>query len=332
VHGDNHDHKEFTDFQSVSLLSQTAALGQALDRMGRFQALTGIPYDKVMVFPHSIGPEETLAALKKDNYLATINSSNVPMNAVRPSDLSVALRSATLSFAGFPSIRRYSVEEPLPVGLVAVNAFLDNPLLFYCHQLFFASGVGAFDAEADRVNRLQPGTLWRSLGDIVRHLYLVKLRDDGDYDVLSFTGAISLENISTRDSLFYVRKQEMDHPGTVTVDGQSWPYLLHDGYLEMRIPVASGKSRALSIVYGNSPQSLAIGIEKRSFRVTCLRLASDFRDIILARVTLGRSLIHLYYERGAPLTLVLMCAFAVAVSCLLGVWRLRMTIKSRTAR
>jgi len=331
VHGDNHDHKEFTDFQSVPLVVQTAALRQSLARMDRFQALTGIPYDKVMVFPHSIGPEKTLAALKNYNYLATINSSNVPMDAVRPSDLSFALRAATLSFAGFPSIRRYGVQGPIPAGLLAVNAFLDNPLLFYCHQLYFAPGIGAFSAEADQVNKIQPDTRWRGLGEIVRHLYLVKLRDDDNYDVLSFAGNISLENPSLRDSLFYVRKEETDRPAAVTVDGQSWPYSFQDGYLEMRVPVASGKTRAVTIIYGNTVESPAIGIEKDSFRVYCLRMASDFRDITLAKYAPGRVLISRYYEHGAPLTLVLLCALAIGVSCIFVAWRLRVMIKGRAA-
>lgn len=240
IHGDNHDHKEFTDYASKPLALQIEDLKQATARMDRFQALTGVPYDKVMIFPHSIAPKQTLAALKNNNYLATVNSSNVPMDAARPQGLSFDLRATTLSFARFSSIRRYSVEGQLPAGLIALNVFLDNPLLFYCHQNFFAFGIDAFDSEADYVNKLQPGTRWRSLGDIVRHLYVVKRRDDDNYDVLSFAGTINLENVSPRNSLFYVRKEESESPAMVSVDGQSWPYVLRDGYLEMQIPVESG--------------------------------------------------------------------------------------------
>ena len=114
IHGDNHDHKEFEDYGSKPLDVQVAALRQSLARMDRFQALTGIPYDKVMIFPHSIAPEKTLEALKTYNYLATINSTNVPMDSVRPPGLLFAMRPVTLSFGGFPSIIRYSVAVPTP--------------------------------------------------------------------------------------------------------------------------------------------------------------------------------------------------------------------------
>jgi hypothetical protein len=329
IHGDNHDHKEFTDYGSKPLALQIEDLKQAAARMDRFQALTGVPYDKAMIFPHSIAPEKTLSALKNNNYLATVNSSNVPMGAVRPPGLSFDLRATTLSFARFSSIRRYSTEGPLPAGLIALNVFLDNPLLFYCHQSFFASGIDAFDTEADYINKVQPDTRWRSLGEIVRHLYVVKLRDDDNFDVLSFAGTITLENVSPRNSLFYFRKEESERPAMVTVDGHSWPYVLRDGYLEMHIPVESGKARNISITYGNAQEAVEVGIEKRSFRVYCLRMASDFRDITLAQYSSGRSLIRLYDEHGGPLGFVLMGASALFSFCILGLWRLRVMMKSR---
>ena len=186
IHGDNHDHKEFTDYQSKPLAVQVAAVKQSLARMERFQTLTGIPYDKVMVFPHSIAPEQTLEALKNYNYLATINSTNVPQDAERPSALSFDLRPVTLSFAGFPSISRYAAAAPFPKVLIAINDYLGNPLLFYAHSDFFAKGIGAFDDVADEANKVEPDTEWRSLGDIVRHLYLVKLRDDSITTYLRF--------------------------------------------------------------------------------------------------------------------------------------------------
>jgi hypothetical protein len=329
IHGDNHDHKEFTDYQSKSLALQVEELRQSLARMDRFQMLTGIPYDKVMVFPHSIAPERTLEALKAENYLATINSSNVPMGRVNPSLFPFTLRTVTTSFSDFASIARYSVEAPIPSSFIAMNGFLENPMLFYCHHDFFVRGMDAFDVMADEINKLQPDTRWRSLGEIVRHLYLTRLRDDDNYDVLSFAGTVCLENLSERDSLFYFRKEEIERPAAVTVDRQSWPYLLHDGYLDMRIPVASGKSRTVLITYGNALAAAPINIEKRSFRIYCLRMASDFRDITIARYALGRRFIRLYNETEAALTLVLVGACAVVTCCILGIWRLRVRSKSR---
>ena len=331
VHGDNHDHKEFTDYRSVPLAHQTAAVEQALARMARFQSLTALPYDKVMVFPHSIAPRQTLEVLRDDNFLATVNSSNVPMDADTPVDPAFTLRSVTLAYGGIPSIRRYSVEGRLPNSLVAIDAFLGNPLIFYCHQLYFASGINAFDGEADEVNRLQPDTLWRGLGEIVRHLYYMRERDDGDYDVLGFSDTIDLENPSPRNSVYYFRKEMAVQPASVTLDGKAWPYVFRHGTLEAQVPMPSGKSRALLLSYGNKLGSTSSDVGKTSLRVTVLRLVSDFRDVTLAQTALGRGVIRLYYGNWPIFVLVLLSAFATLVCAVAAAWHLRMRIRSRAA-
>jgi hypothetical protein len=328
IHGDNHDHKEFSDYRSKPLAVQIADLKQSLARMERFQTLTGIPYDKVMIFPHSIAPEKTLEALKTYNYLATINSTNVPQGAVKPSALSFGLRSVTLSFAGLPSISRYSVAAPLPTGFIAINEFLGNPLLLYCHSDFFAKGIDAFDGLADEVNKLQPDTQWRSLGDIVRHLYVLKLRDDSSYDVLAFSSDICLDNPSGRDAVFYVRKQEIGGQGleSVTVDGQPYEYRLQDGYLNFSIPVATGKSRCIAIRYRNDLELASIVVSHHSLVVYLLRMASDFRDIYLSKYPAGLAFIRFYNEHELKPAQVVGCLLAFMALCIFAVYRLRVVV------
>ena len=322
IHGDNHDHKEFTEYRSKALAVQVPALKQALARMDHFQALTGIPYDKVMVFPHSIAPEKTLEALKTYNFLATVNSSNVPMDRPNPSALPFALRPITVDFANFASIRRYPVEGHIPASFIAVNEFLDNPLFFYCHQDFFAGGIEAFDRVADQVNRLEPKTRWLSVGEIVRHLYLVKLRDDTDYDVLTFSSEVRVDNVSGRNSLFHVRKQEDGQAvlGSVSVDGQDYPYRLDNGYLDLAVPIPARQARSVVIRYKNDLNPAAIDISKHSARVYLLRTASDFRDIILTRYAAGRALIALYYEDAVKRTRTLVCLAALIPLMACCVW------------
>jgi hypothetical protein len=331
IHGDNHDHKEFTDYRSKPLAIQIAALKQSLARMERLQTLTGIPYDKVMIFPHSIAPEKTMAALKTYNYLATINSTNVPQDAVKPSALSFALRPVTLSFAGFPSISRYSVAAPIPKDLIAINQFLGNPLLFYGHSDFFARGIDAFDGVADEVNRLEPDTQWRSLGDIVRYLYVVRLRDDSDYDVLAFSSSICLNNISGRDSIFYVRKQEIGGQSinSVLVNDQQSHYTLQDGYLDFSVLVPMGNTRCVAIQYENDLELASIATTNDSLVVYLLRMASDFRDIYLSKSATGLAVIRFYTELGGKPARVLGCALVFIMVCIYASHRWRVFVRRR---
>ena len=333
VHGDNHDHKEFTDYRSKRLADQIADLKQSLARMERFRTLTGIPYDKVMIFPHSIAPEGTLGALKTYNYLATVNSTNIPQDAPRPKDLSFALRPVTLSFAGFPSIRRYSVSAPIPKSYVAVNEFLGNPLFFYGHSENFAGGITAFDGTADEVNELEPDTQWRGLGDIVKHLYVVRRRSDSNYDVLAFSSNICLDNASGRDSIFYVRKQEIGRQpiNSLTVDGQNFPYQLQDDSLNFSIPVPKGNTRCAAIQYQNNLDLASISTSNDSVVVYLLRMASDFRDNYLSKVAFGLAFIRFYNEHEVTPAQVLGCAFALILVFFYAGYRWRVFVTRRHA-
>jgi hypothetical protein len=324
IHGDNHDHKEFTDYGSKPLALQIHAIKQSLARMERFRLLTGIPYDRVMIFPHSIAPQETLEALKTYNFWGTVNSSNVPMDCTVPSRLSFPMRPATDFFASFASIKRYSVEVPIPNGLIGVNAFLENPLFFYGHHNMFAKGSDSFDPIADQVNQMDPNIRWRSVGDIVRHLYLVRLRDDRAYDVLAFSNIFSLESIAGQDSIFYVSKQEPGRPAikSVKVDGQSWPHQARDGHLDLKIPVAADTTRSVAIEYENDLELASIDTSKTSVPAYFLRMASDFRDTVMSRYSVGRTLTGFYYKHKETTVRLLLWVVLVTASFSCGVWAL----------
>jgi hypothetical protein len=332
IHGDNHDHKEFEDLGSKPLSLQIAGLKQSLARMEKFQILTGIPYDNVFVFPHSIGTESILEELKNYNFLATINSSNVPMDRPRPPSPLFAMRPVTLSFGDFPSISRYPAAMKNPSGFIGINEFLDNPLFFYSHHDLFASGMDAFDGMADEINKLEPDTRWRGVGDIVKHLYLVRQRDDSNYDVLTFSSSFDLNNTSERDLVFYVQKQESGSPviASVSVDGRHVPFQLRGEYLDLSVPVHAGKARRVVIQYRNDLDLASISTSKSSLRVYLLRKASDYRDMTLSKSYVGQAFAD-YYDKHkiSPLT-VIVCCCALIIFSICGTWRMLVIMKRRT--
>jgi hypothetical protein len=325
IHGNNHDHKEFTDFRSKPLNIQVGDLKQSLARMEKFRGLTGIPYDRVMIFPHSIAPESTLEALRKYNYLATVNSSNVPQGSVKASDHLFELRPVTVSFAGLPSISRYSLAAPISQEFIAINEFLDNPLLFYAHSDLFAHGINAFDGTADKVNTIEPDVQWRGLGDIVAQLYLVKLREDSNYDVLAFANNINLENTSGRDAVFYLQKREIGQQAikAVAVDGQPYAYRVENGFLNLSVAVAKGQRRHVSVEYDNDLVLASIDPAHDSVVVYFLRLASDFRDIYLGKSRFGLAFIRAYNDHNLKPWQVLGSLLVVLIVSMYAAYRLR---------
>jgi hypothetical protein len=331
VHGDNHDHKEFDTYASKSLSAQIAALGQSLARMEKFQALTGVPYDKVFVFPHNIGSEGILEQLKAYNFAATVNSLSVPMDRVRPASPLFPLRPVTLSFGDFPSVARFGAAFPNPTGFIGINAFLDNPIFFYGHHDLFASGIGAFDGLADDVNRIEPDTRWRSLGDMAKHLYLVRLRDDRAYDVLAFSSTLDLENTSRVKSVFYIQKPESDSStiASVSVEDRPVPFQLNDGYLNLSVAIPAGESRRVLIRYKNDLDLPSVDISKSSPRVYLLRMVSDFRDITLSKYRAGRAVTKYYYKDEMSQMIVILCGCALIIFGLCGMFFLRLIMKRR---
>jgi hypothetical protein len=333
VHGDNHDHKEFDDFGSKPLRLQIAAVKQSLARMDRFQTLTGIPYDDVFVFPHNIGSESILEELKTYNFIASVNSLNVPMDRTRPSSPLFPLRPVTLAFGDFPSVARYGAAMPKPSSFIGINDFLDNPVFFYGHHDLFASGIGAFDGVADEVNKIQPDTRWRSLGEVAKHLYLLRLRADSNYDVLAFSSSLELDNNSERNSVFYIQKQEIDSPAiaSLSVDGQQVPFQLDRGFLHLSVAIPAGESRNVVIRYRNDLDLASISISKSSLRVYLLRTVSDFRDITLSKYSVGRSFTDYYYKDKLSPLMVAVCSFAVIVLGICGTCSLLLILKRKKA-
>ena len=331
IHGNDHDHKEFESLERKPLNTQIGDLKQSLARMEKFQALTGIRYDSVFVFPHSIGTESILEELKTYNFLATVNSSNVPMDRSQPSAPLFALRPVTLSFEGFPSISRYTAGMKDPNDFLGINDFLDNPLFFYTHHDFFASGIGAFDGMADAVNRIEPDTRWRNVGDIVKHLYLMRLRDDSNYDVLAFSNSVELENTSERDLDFEVTRPELGSStvASVSVDGRDYPFELRGGGLSLRVPVRAGGTRSVVIQCKNDLDLASINPAHDSVRVDLLRMVSDYRDITLSKYQAGRAITDYYYKHGVTPLLAIAFGSTLILFGLGGAWSLWIIMKKK---
>ena len=299
IHGNNHNHREFGEYSTQPLNRQRENIEQALARMEQFKRVTGLPYDRVMVFPHAVAPTETLEALKEHNYWATVNSENVPLGSTVPNDPLFPLTPWTLAFKGFPSVKRVSAEMPVSATNIAINAFLGNPQLFYVHQEFFEDKIGAFNATADEINRQEPTIQWKSLGYIVRHLYLTRLRSDQDYDVLAISPNLELVNPTDRRVVFHVHKpEEPIPPSSVAVNGSPISYHMAPNEIRFDVTLEPKQITDMEISYGRDATFTSADISKRSALIAMDRRLSDFRDRQLSRSTFGRKIQVVYYNYG----------------------------------
>ena len=308
VHGDDHDHAEFSlsplrkKFLETQRREDTFKVRQALARMDEFSRLTAIPYDRVWIFPYSIGPEPVLNILKENGLLATVNSETVPQGLARPADPLFELRNVTLSYANFPSVRRFGVEGGLPSSFLAIQSFLGNPLLLYVHEGFFAPAIGAFDPYADKINRINPNTVWTGLGEIARHTYLVKRRDDGQYDIRSYSSDLLISNPDSQTRTFHVEKAESSPPAldSVLIDGQPMPYKEDRGLVTIAVVIPGRESRHVQIKYAIPRNAEHVDLSKSNLQSNLLRYSSDFRDLVLSRSRFGMWLTSFYYQTLDP--------------------------------
>ena len=299
IHGNNHNHREFGAYSNQPLERQDENVKQSVARMEEFEKITGLRYDRIMVFPHAIAPAGTLVLLKNAGYSATVNSENIPLGSSAPADSLLALRPWTLAFSGFPSIRRVSAEVLVSKEALAINAFLGNPQLFYVHQEVFAGNIGAFNATADEINRLEPDVRWASLGDIIQHLYLLRLRDDRNFDVLAISPKLELGNPTARRTTFYVsRPEDAATPlRSLLVDGAPTGYRVEkNNRVQFEVVLEPYQSRQVSMLYGESLNLAAVDVSTRSVLVALDRKLSDVRDMQLSRSKIGRAIQSRYYK------------------------------------
>src|SRR5713101_1511239 len=299
VHGNDHEHREFGDYALNSLEGQIADIKQGVARMERFRTLTGIGYDRFMVFPHGVAPEETFAALETYEFLGTANYLNVPFGAKVPADPMFLLRPYTVAYGGLLSLSRYSSTDRIPQAEIAIQSFLGNPVLLYGHESLFDAGMTAFNTNADFVNRVQPDTRWTSLGEIARHSYLIRRRSDSGFDVRMLSNEMALMNPGGTEAVFYVQRvTDTSSVSALTIDGVAVDFERTENGMGFRLVIPSHQGSHVRVAFRNDLDLAHQDIRKNNLHAYALRRISDFRDLYLSRSSLGQSIKQAYYRNG----------------------------------
>jgi peptidoglycan/xylan/chitin deacetylase (PgdA/CDA1 family) len=160
VHGCDHTKGEFGSTNRVFL---DHIIDLATARMQEHERLTGIPFERVMVFPQGVFSNESLEALKRHGYLAAINTEIEPVEG----SLSKSL----------PFFQRWKFSE------------IDdhNPAFIMTHHDDFKDGYRELTATVDRLNA--QGVLWGNVGDAVKKYTKETPVDYRNQSVISLYGS-----------------------------------------------------------------------------------------------------------------------------------------------
>ena len=117
----------------------------ATARMLEHQRRTGVPFDRIMVFPQGRFSNAAMLALKKNGYLGAVNTEAAPVDGPLTSN--------------FPFFLRYKPEEALKCDC--------EPLFIVIHHEYFKDGYNRLTDFIDAVNAQQKTIKWDSVGSII---------------------------------------------------------------------------------------------------------------------------------------------------------------------
>lgn len=307
LHGNNHDHREFYSYVSKPeaewparpLAEQDADIRQGMARIKKFEQSSGLSVDPVMVFPHGISPNQTLELLKKYNFKATSNAGYVPLDTPFPNDPLFWLRRVTDRFGGGLA----SLDRAEPANLteadIAVDLFLDNPVLFVEHLRFFSDSRAAFNSFAGQVNGLQPAVEWVGLGALAEHLYLMRREEGGAWWVHAFSPDIILSNPDGNERIVRVVKTDDGRVPVrqVLVNDQEVEFSrTAEGRIQIEVAIPPQQQRRIRIVFENDFVAEQESLGKPDLRINLLRDLSNIRDQYLIAGPLGALIDRFYYD------------------------------------
>lgn len=262
-HGNNHDGYEFyqyavdqkDEFPARTFVAQEADLVEGRTRMEAHKHQTGIPYAPVMIFPYNIGPEQTLALLKRYNFQGTINSRDYPIDMERNETWDAYMYPAELAYNNLAVIGRTGPQK----RAYPFNLFIDQPVFMYVHKDFF-SDMQAFNTFADTINNAEGAVEWQSIDAIMKRLYLEKRNDDGSIDVMFFGNDVVVSNNDDTSRMYHLRRAD---DGTmpihqVTISGVPSEYALADNQLSVNVMIHAGSARELTVRYGAADRDFTL--------------------------------------------------------------------------
>lgn len=283
VHGCDHTEAEFGESDPGKLDQK---VNVATTRMETHKEITGIEFDKVMVFPQGYFSRNVMRTLKTNNYSAAANSTPYPCD-----QLSATLRIldlfdvAIMSHENFPLfVRRY----PKNLADFAFDAFLGKPILIVQHHSDFRAGYKEIVIFVKTINSISESIRWKGVGEAIRTTYLERIGSDGCTYYKIYSNDVKITNECFHDKTYVILKAEKnDVPiRDVLINGKSWPYEFSDDILKVRGDLKGKGVINIKIIYGEANvQEFYRALLTYRLKVLIRRYLSEFRDNYLCKKT-----------------------------------------------
>jgi hypothetical protein len=288
VHGCDHTAREFAA-RSSDLLEKK--LKVAKHRMRSLLEKTGLNHDQVMVFPQGVFSPETAPALKRNGFVAAVNtevaSAGPEFNEVEIADLwSVAI----LRYGMFPIFTRRYISHG--IENFAFDGLLGKPCFIVGHHELFRDHGSKLSIFVRALNSLNWKLCWRTLEDAISHTYSVQHRD-GEVKVKMCAERLIVENLEEKATRVAVFKEEEDPSAvaSIQVNQQSIKFGYKNGGLQFVVDIPAKCHAVIHCNYHDSGKSVtASDLLSYRIKVAARRYLCEIRDDLTYRsAILGRA-------------------------------------------
>jgi hypothetical protein len=281
IHGCDHTAGEFAS-TSPEVLQGRAQLARS--RMQSHQTRTGIQHDLVMVFPQGAFSSVCPEALKRNGFIAAVNTEIAPMDS---QNVRTRIRDvwdvAIMTYGDFPIFtRRYPFH-----GLenFAFDLLLGKPCLIVTHHDFFKDGCITLVELIKGIKSLNCCLRWRPLGAVIRKACRVRATGQDTEQVEMYGNELLVGNYSdqTIEVTIRKRKSQDDLVSEILCDGKPIAWAAEGEHFMFVERIGSHKEERFRVIYR---EQLPHGILPRSLRlelnVAARRILSEIGDQYLS--------------------------------------------------
>jgi hypothetical protein len=282
IHGCDHIGAEFGETSPV-VLNDRAKLAQS--RMRNHETRTGIRHDPVMVFPQGVFSSVCPEILKRNDFLAAVNTEAIPADS--PS-MGTRIRDvwdvAIMRYGDFPIFtRRYAHHG---VENFAFDLLLGKPCLIVSHHDFFRDDCVELIELIVKLRSLNCSLHWRPLSEVIRRALRRRVNETGAEEVEMYANESLIHNPLNRPIHVNIRKRESnaDLVTEVRCDGKPIIWTTNRDHVVFDERIGPCSERHFQVFYRDLDKAETM---ERSLRfelsVAVRRLLSEFRDNYLSR-------------------------------------------------
>jgi hypothetical protein len=281
-HGNDHTGAEFAS-SDLDLLD--TLLRVAEDRMNLHNQTTGLPCDRVMVFPQGNFSIGAMKVLQSHNFYAAVNTVLHPVEQPVRLTIGELAQPAVVRYGGFPLFIRKSIRQTQSHD-IAFNLFFGRPVLIGEHHEIFRRPESLVEVAA-RINSVAPEVHWSNLATVVGSSILTRRAPDGTHHVLAYSGTVGVSNDSGSVGRYSIEWRDSCDGASierVLMDGTPcYGFEIDDAGLRLSVDLAVGSSHTFSLVYRNArPTVSKLGLRWNAQAFLRRRL-SEVRDNYLSK-------------------------------------------------